>query len=82
MGEQRERVLIGDVNQRRVEILQQIIAKEFAVEVVTAKHFDEVKKLVVNSTWNIILIAANLPISPKMGANFRFCFDAPPYLSG
>jgi len=44
MDEQLERVLIGDPNRRRVELLLQVFDEEFDVETATSQHFDEVKK--------------------------------------
>jgi hypothetical protein len=73
MDEQRERVLIGDPNPRRVEL--------FDVETATSQHFDEVKKLAINSFWNVILIATNLPLTSRMGANFKLCFEALPHIA-
>ena len=81
MDEQRERVLIGDPNRRRVELLLQVFDEEFDVETATSQHFDEVKKLAINSFWNVILIATNLPLTSRMGANFKLCFEALPHIA-
>jgi hypothetical protein len=67
-----ERVLIGDANQGRVELLQKIFAEEFSVEVVIAQNSDEVTKLAANFSWNVILIATSLPVPPKIGINVYF----------
>jgi hypothetical protein len=39
MDEQRERVLIGDPNRRRVELLLQVFDEEFDVETATSKPY-------------------------------------------
>lgn len=72
MAESLERVLIGDANQRRVELLQKIFAEEFSAQVVVAQYLEEVKKQAVNSFWNLILVATSLPVPPQIGISVYF----------
>src|SRR5262245_11101290 len=67
-----ERVLIGDANQGRVELLQKIFDEEFSVDVVIAKNSDKLTELAATSSWNVILIATSLPVPPQIGISVYF----------
>lgn len=76
MADVLKRVLVGDANQGRVEILRQILAEEFSTEITPAQHFDEVNRYAATASWNMILVATNLPYPPQIGIDFIHHFNA------
>ncbi len=76
-----ERILIGDINQSRIEksrieLLSEILTTEFSTEILPAQHFDEINKHVATASWNIILVATDLPYPQQTGIDFTHHFNA------
>lgn len=61
--EQPRKILIGDPNQERFDLLNELFSQEFALNATQARTFDELMIKARKSTWTLILIADDLPYS-------------------
>jgi len=63
MDDSRGKVLIGDANRGRASVLEEILEKDFQVEVSCVETYEEVEKQTSHSEWTALFIGDELPFT-------------------